>query len=197
MPFSSGIDRTTEIPVEFAELADKKIESSVVVIVKPDCARTPSGDPDAGLLRNIGKCSISIIAIQNVSSVIRHVDVWQTVAVVVANGNAHPVTSASNPGLLRDIGEGPVSIVAVERIAERLWGIIKVALPAVDEIYVHPSVVVVVKKSAPRATALRQILHPRFSGGVYPMNPAAGRGDFFEERSRSREPGDTSVECPR
>ena len=118
--------------------------------------------------------------IQNAFSVLGHIHIGKSVAVVVTHGNTLPVAAGGDAGLLGDVGESSVSIVAIERIAQGRIGIVEVALAAVDEIDVHPSVVVVVEKGAACAGGFRQIFLRRLAGGVHPGDAAAGGWHFFE-----------------
>ena len=49
-----------------------------------------------------------------------------------------------------------LSIVAVERVAQRMRWVVEIALAAVDQINVHPAVVVIIEKSAARAAGFWQ-----------------------------------------
>ncbi len=165
---------------EFDEVADKQIQPSVVVVVEPHRARGPSGSRDAGLFRNVSEGSVAVVVIQNASSILGHVQIGKAVAVIVAHGDTLPVAAGRDAGLLRDVGEGSISIVAIERVAQRRIGIVEVTLAAVDEIDVHPSVIVVIEKGAACPGGFRQVLLRRLAGGMYPGDVAGGRGYFFE-----------------
>ena len=169
---------------EFDILADEQIQPPVIVVVEPHRARAPSGGGDAGLLRHIGKRPIAVIVIQDAPSILRHVHVGEAVTVVVAHRNALPVASSGNTRFLGDVGKGAVAIVAIKRIPQRRVGIVEVALSAVDEIDVHPPVIVVIQKRAACAGGLRQIFLGRFPSRVRPCNPAGGRWHFFERKRR-------------
>jgi hypothetical protein len=114
--------------------------------------------------------------VQDASSILRHIQIGKTVAVIVAHGDALPVAAGSHARLLRDVGEGSIAIVAIERVAQGRIGIVEVALAAVDEIDVHPSVVVVIEKGAACPGGFRQVFLRRLAGGVYPGDVAGGRG---------------------
>ena len=166
-----------------------KIESAVVVVVEPHGARAPSRRRDSGLLRHIGERAVAVVVIQNASPILRHVDVGEAVAVVIAHRDALAIASGANARLLRDVGKSAVAIVAIERIAQRRLGIIEVALPAVDQIDVHPSVIVVVQKGAARAGGFRQIFLSRLAGCVCPGDPARGRQHLFKRIRRCGQNG--------
>ncbi len=58
-----------------------------------------------------------------------------------------PYALPGNAGFFGHVGESAVAIVVVERVAQRLGRIVKIALATVDEVDVHPAVVVVVEKA--------------------------------------------------
>src|SRR6516225_2848868 len=68
---SIRVDAAAERFIELGELADKKIEPSVVVVVEPDCTGAPSGYTNAGALGYVGKRSVTVVVIKNVASVLR------------------------------------------------------------------------------------------------------------------------------
>jgi hypothetical protein len=105
----------------------------------------------------------------------------ETVSVVVTHGYSHAVAATGHAGFLRNIGESSVAIVSVKRIAERPRGSIKIATSAVDEVDIHPPVVVIIEKSAARAAALREIFHGRLPGNMDPVDAADFRGHFLKE----------------
>ena len=69
---------------------------------------------------DIGECPISIVAIQNASSVLRHVNVRIAIAVVIANGDAHAEAAPAYASLFGDVSKCAVTIVVVEGVVQRL-----------------------------------------------------------------------------
>ncbi len=159
---------------EFDELADKQIEPPVIIVIEPQRARCPSGSRHASLFRNVGEGPVAVVVIQNASSILRDIHVRETVAVVVAYCNALPVSLARNSRLFCDISESPVAIIAIHRVPQRGIRIIKVTFAAIDEVDVHPSVIIVVQKRAACTGGFRQVFLGRFPGRVYPSDPAGG-----------------------
>ena len=143
--------------VEVDETTDEQIESAVIVIIEPDRAGSPSGGGDPCLLRYISEGAVTVVAVENAAPILGHVQVREAIGVVIADGDAHAITTTSNTGRFGDIGEGTVAVIAVERVAQRLRWSEDVAFPAIDEINVHPAVVVVVAKGASGARGLRKV----------------------------------------
>ena len=95
--------------------------------------------------------------VKNIAPVIRHVDVCEAVAVVIGGGHSHAEFSGCYSGLVRDICESPVVVIVIKRILERRGRRIEIGNSAIDEIDVHPPIIVIVKEGASRADCLRQV----------------------------------------
>ncbi len=74
----------------------------------------------AGLFRDVGECSIAVVAIQRAIAPVAHEQIFVAVVVVVAGADALPPSGARHAGFQRDIGERAVPIVLVQT-ADRLW----------------------------------------------------------------------------
>src|SRR5260370_38514038 len=98
--------------------ADKQIQASVVVVIKPVVARGPSGHRQAGFVRYVGERSVAIVLIQNAAAVCGHEQVGVAVVIVIAHGHAHAERRArGHARLLGDIRKSSVTIVLVQRVA--------------------------------------------------------------------------------
>ncbi len=97
MPASAGMlgapQRVMLGLVEIDEAAYEEVESAVVVVVKPDRAGGPAGGGNAGLCGDVSKCAVAVVVVENAAAVLGHVEVRETVAVVVAHGDAHAVAA--------------------------------------------------------------------------------------------------------
>ena len=111
----------------------------------------------------------------------------KAVAVVVANRDALAVAAGRHPGFFGHVGKRAVTIVAIERIAQGRIGSEEVALAAVDQIDVHPPVVVVVEESAAGAGGLRQESLRRLPVHMCPGDTADGRRNLFKRIDRFRQ----------
>src|SRR6185312_4665024 len=98
----------------------------------------------ASLGGHVGEGAVAVVVIEDAVGVLGDVEVGEAVAVVVTDSNAHAVGVAWNAGLGGDIGKGSIAVVAIEGIAQRNGGLVEVAGAAIDEVDVHPAVVVVV-----------------------------------------------------
>ena len=179
------VDTAAERFVELSELTDEKIEAAIIVIVEPDRAGAPSPRSDPGFIRHVGKRAVTVIVIENVVTYLRDVEIGKAIAVIVTHGNSHAITAAGDPSFLSDISEAPIAIVAVERVTQRPRRIIEMTLAAVDQVDVHPTVVVEVEEVAAGSAGFRQMLFSRLACRVYPLNAAACWKNFLEGIYRS------------
>ena len=93
--------------------------------------------------------------IKNVSTILRYVEVRESVAIVVANRNPLSIAASGHVCLFRHISKRSIAVIAKERIAQWWGGIKEVALSAVHEINIHPTIVVVIEECATRACGFR------------------------------------------
>src|SRR5262249_35357052 len=85
----------------------------------------------------------------------------------------------------RDVGECAVSVVFIQCVAQRGLRIVEVTLAAVDQVNVHPTIVVVIEKSAAGPGCLRQIALWRFACSVRPFDAAHLRWNLPKRILRS------------
>ena len=120
---------------------------------KPHSAGSPAGGAATPALpRDVRKGAVSIVVIENAGGVLGNKQIREPIAIVITDRYAHTIAAAGNTGCHRHVDECAVPIIAVKRVAQRLIGIIEVAAPTVDQINVHPTVVVVIEKSAAGAS---------------------------------------------
>src|SRR5579862_2279988 len=112
--------------------------------------------------------------------ILRDVQILKPIAVIVADRYSLAESASSNASLLGHIGKRSVAVVSIQRVAQRRIRRKKVALAAVHQIDVHPSIVVIVKKGASCTRGFRQIFLGRVSVGMLPRNPTGGCGNDFE-----------------
>src|ERR1041384_4312506 len=71
--------------------ADKGIQFAIVIIIDETRRYRPAAPAYSGLARNIGKCSVAIVAVENVITVIRHIDIRKAVVIVIADRDTHSI----------------------------------------------------------------------------------------------------------
>src|SRR5215510_2470875 len=97
---------------------------------------------------------------ENVGTVVRYIQVLPTIAVVISCGCAHAEVAHSatrDAGFVRYVCECAVAIVAVQGILDGRFWIVKIRWSTVDEIDVHPTVVVEVEEETAAATRLGKV----------------------------------------
>src|ERR1700682_1289222 len=186
---------------EIHKLAHKQIQPSIIVIIEPHCAGRPPGRGHPGLFRYIRKRPISIVVKENAPPVLRHIKIRESVPVVIAHSHTLPKSPGPHPRFFRNIGKCSVPVVVIQRIAlRRIWSV-KIAFPAIDQINVHPPVIVIIQKCAARSGRFRQIFLRRFCVGMPPGNATGRRRNLFEwklaQRKRPRYPRTSPDQRPR
>src|SRR6202162_859549 len=167
------------------KLADEQIQLAVIVIVKPDRAGGPSRRAHSSFFGDVSKSAVTVIVVKNVPAVLGDVNTLETVAVIVPNRHALAVSATANSCLGGHVGECPVSIIAIQSIAKRRIGIEEIAFAAVDQINVHPAIIVAVEEGAAGPGGLRQIMLSRFSRSVNPGDAARGCWNLDERIKRN------------
>src|SRR4029077_14782895 len=97
---------------KFDELTNEQIQSAVVVVIEPNGAGGPSGSGHASLLRHVREGAVPIIVVKDALTVLRHVKIRETVAIVVSNGYALSVPACGDSCLFGDVGESAIAIIS-------------------------------------------------------------------------------------
>src|SRR5206468_10754301 len=118
--------------------------------------------------------------IEDAVGILRHVEIWPAIAVVVTDGNTHTVGIRRHAGFLRHVRECAVAVVAIECVAERSSRFIEIARSAVHQVDIHPAIIVVVQERASGAYSFRQIHFRRLTAYVNPGDTAGGGRNFFK-----------------
>src|ERR1700730_5072751 len=87
---------------------------------------------NAGLVCDVSKCSIAIIAIQNIAIVLSHKEVGKAVVVEISPYATKPVSGSRHTGFFCDVGECAVPVVAIQFIADGNTSVVEIA--TIDEI---------------------------------------------------------------
>ena len=168
--------------VELDETANDQVETPIVVVVEPDGARAPTRRSHAGFFGHVSECAVTVVVIKDAARILRDVEVWPTISVIITDGNAHSVSIAGNAGACGHVGERAVTVIVIEGIAQRLRRVVEVALAAVDEVDIHPTIVVVVDEGATWTGGFGQVHLTRETGHMPPINSACVTWNLFEGR---------------
>ena len=83
--------------------------------------------PTPGFVRDIRECAVSVVVIENVLAVLRHIQIREAVVVVIAPYAAESVSIAGHAGFFRDVSESAVSVITVECIARVNAALVEIA----------------------------------------------------------------------
>ena len=107
--------------VEVDIVRDHQVELAVAVIVDEGAARAPlapaSGNP--GLGRHFFECSVAFIVIQAILAVVGHIQVVESIVIVVTDAGALSPSTRRQPGGPGHIRECAIVIVMVEMAGGR------------------------------------------------------------------------------
>src|ERR1700733_13975576 len=99
------------------EVTDKQIEQTVVVRIKPHSAGEQARRVQARSFGHIGKGSVTVVVIENQSSIGCYQNIGPSVSIVVGDCNSNAEISSRHACLFRHIGKGAVPVVAIQSIA--------------------------------------------------------------------------------
>src|SRR5262249_53138430 len=131
---------------------------AIIVIVEPDCTGGPTRGSDPCLVGHVSEGAIAIVPVKNAAAVLRNIEIGKPIKVVIGHSNAHSVASAWHASLLRYVGKRAIAIVTIQRVAKRGLWVEEIAAAAIDQIDVHPAVIVVVEEGAAGSGSLRQVV---------------------------------------
>src|SRR6266849_3363821 len=98
-----------------------------------------------------------VIMIETVLPVIRDVEVYPTIIIIVSDANALTPSRGNKSGLHGDIRESPIMIVVIQVVGGGLIGWESFQRGAVHNENIRPSVVVIIKDGHPRSGCLDDV----------------------------------------
>src|ERR1700680_3384154 len=110
------------------------------------------GAGNSSLVRDVGKCSVAVISIQNIATILSHKKIGIAVIVEISPHATEPVSGSGDAGLFSDIGERTVTVVAIECIAYRNPSIVEIT--SIDEINILPAIAIEVGDADSRTKLL-------------------------------------------
>ena len=150
MPIALANRLVVEIPFQIVD--DDQIEQAVVVHVDPGRRYRPKrpilwiGLVQPRLRRNIGESSVAVVVVQRVAIHARHKNIFVSVIVVVADGDADVVTGSRQPGLLGYVSEMSVAVILKQAVGIFRGGFLeRLDVGSVGEENIELAVVVVIE----------------------------------------------------
>jgi hypothetical protein len=176
---------------ELDKPAHEQVQAAVIVVVKPQRAGRPSGDLHPGRAGHVSKRPVAVVAVKNGPAVGGYKQVRVAVVVVVAHRRPHAERAAGHARPRGDVGKRAVPVVPVQGVPKRLSRLVEIARAAVDQVDVHPAVIVVVQKGATGTDRLGQVALLGPGVVMHPGDAAGGGGDFLKEGRRG--PGQSTA----
>src|SRR6185312_9681868 len=152
------------------------IYESVAIVISERRAGRPSAVANAGFGRHVRKCTVAVVAVEDVASEAGEVDVGPAIVVVVPDRSAHCVAGARKSGGRSDVGECTVVVVVVESagtyflIDRHGYG------RSIGEVDVRPAVAIIVQQQHAAAHGFHDVFLFRV-GGVFEVDSGL-RGDI-------------------
>jgi|SRR5580658_85799 hypothetical protein len=152
---------------------------AVAVVIDESAAVAPgfSGACDARLFAYVGECSVAVVVIEDVFSVVGDVEIFPAVVVVIPDANALAPAGVSETGFLRNVGEGAVVIVVVQMAGGCLCGKRRVEACPVDDENIWPPIVVVIEDGDTRSRGFNDVFLRVHAAENY----GGGKACFFRD----------------
>ena len=98
-----------------------------MVIEKPG-ARTPSASDNSGAFRYVGERAVPIVMVEHVPSIACHVDVFETIIVVVTHRHTHRIVVLRRPseaGFFRHVRECAIGVLMIKPVPKPAIGLVR------------------------------------------------------------------------
>ncbi len=112
---------------------------------------------------------------ENVDAVVGYVKILPAIAVEIGGRGAHTEVAhlaARDARLFGHVGERAIAVVAIERVLDRSFGRVEIGWSTVNEIDIHPTVVIEVEEETAAAARFRKVSQFRAAVIVRPRNLA-------------------------
>ncbi len=145
---TSGLIHTNNHRIKAHVIGDVQIEITISIVVKKYGGAAPVGIVDSRRAGNIGKSSVGVIVVEAIESVICDVNIQLPVIINISDRYSHSITFAGQSRGFGDILKRAILSLMVQMIFFRRFVLILVMLPAIDQINIQTTVIVIVKKRA-------------------------------------------------
>src|SRR6266849_5088651 len=144
--------------IESHIICHHQVEATVTIVVNESTPGTPglSRSCYASLFGHFGENAM-VIMIETILPVIRDVQIFPTIIIVISDANALTPSRGNKTGLHGDIRESPIMIVVIQVVGGSLIGWESFQCRAVHNENIWPSVVVIIKNGHPRSGCLDDV----------------------------------------
>src|SRR5580692_7957661 len=91
-----------------------------------------------GLISDVGKCSVTVVVVQDILAILSDKEIGETVVVKISPYTAQSVARSGDAGFFRYVGKGTVVVIVVKGIRNRNAATVEVS--SIDEINVLPAI---------------------------------------------------------
>src|SRR5580704_2414120 len=160
---------------------------AVAVVVHEGAAVAPglAGATDACLFAYVRESAVAVVVIEDVFSVVRDVEIFIAVIVVIADANALAPSGVSQACFLSDVSESSVMIIMIEMACVSFSGRRRVKAGAIDDENVGPAVVVVVENGDPGSRGFNDVFFCVHAAENHRIGETCFFGDIGEMCERS------------
>src|SRR5215831_5146749 len=101
--------------IEIHVVGHDQVKLPVAIVIHEGATSAPvfSGTRDPGFFASLREDALTIV-VEAILPVVRDVQVFPTIVVVIANADALPPARGTQSGFFRHVGEGPVVVVAIQ-----------------------------------------------------------------------------------
>ncbi len=181
------------VEMEVDVVGDHQVDEAVVVVVAEGRAGGIAIVAHAGFGRDVGKCAVAIVAIEDIRAQAGDVEIGPAIIVIVTHRATIGETGCGDSGLVSHIGKRAIVVVVVKSAARFLMLQSHFHGGSVGEVEVGPAVTIVVDEQDPAAHRLRNVfllwrisvpeLNSRLLGNIFQLwNRSAGANHLLESR---------------
>ena len=176
------------VEIDIDVIGNIQIKVAIVVVVAEGRAGSPAaGIAHASLRCDIGKRAVVIVAVENSAIEIGNVKIFPAVVVVVADGYAESPAAMCDSGFRRHVMERAIVIIAVKLAGMAFAGVNIFDGRSVDEVNIHPAIVVVIENGNPAAHRVHDVALVDCSAGQMEVDTRrsshVGKRNSFGRRS--------------
>src|SRR4051794_6072931 len=107
---------TLEFLAVLNEVSDEDVFVPVIVDIEKNRRGPQALRVETGLFGGIRERAIAIVAVENISPVVRYEEIGLTILVEITSGRSDAKVATRNSRFEGDIREGTVAVVAVQRV---------------------------------------------------------------------------------
>src|SRR5579864_4629583 len=107
---------------------------------------------NSGLIRNVGKCSVTVVVVQDILAVLSDKEIGETVVVKISPYATQSVACSGHAGFFRYVGKRSVMVIVVKGIRNRNAATVEVS--SIDEINILPAIPIEIRNAHSRTKFL-------------------------------------------